>query len=146
MDLNRMKDEDKLVLSRKYFYGGFALLPFLWFVNAIWFFREAFLRKPIFDQQKAIKGYVIKSIVSGIVDVIVVVECLCYLKVSGTFKNCVLTSLVEEWRCHPLYQRRDREEEWHLPWPLMSVAQVSREPKSQFYCQLRQCCILCFSS
>ena len=64
MDLNRMKDEDKLVLSRKYFYGGFALLPFLWFVNAIWFFREAFLRKPTFDQQKAIKGYVIKSMVN----------------------------------------------------------------------------------
>ena len=59
-----MKDEDKLVLSRKYFYGGFALLPFLWFVNAIWFFREAFLRKPVYDQQKAIKGYVVKSMVS----------------------------------------------------------------------------------
>ena len=64
MDLNRMKDEDKLVLSRTYFYGGFALLPFLWFVNAIWFFREAFLRKPVYDQQKAIKGYVVKSMVS----------------------------------------------------------------------------------
>ena len=34
--------------------GGFALLPFLWFVNSIWFFKEAFL-KPPYEEQKQIK-------------------------------------------------------------------------------------------
>lgn len=34
--------------------AGFAFLPFLWCVNAIWFFAEAF-RKPPYDEQKEIK-------------------------------------------------------------------------------------------
>ncbi|KAJ0066048.1 hypothetical protein NL108_001273, partial [Boleophthalmus pectinirostris] len=33
---------------------GFALLPFLWLVNVIWFFKEAFL-KPSFTEQVQIK-------------------------------------------------------------------------------------------
>jgi len=72
MDLSRVKDEEKLNLSRKYFYAGFALLPFLWFVNAIWFFREAF-RRPPYDQQQAIKGYVIKSMVGSAIWFILIV-------------------------------------------------------------------------
>ena len=36
------------------FAAGFALLPFLWCVNSIWFFAEAF-RKPPYDEQKEIK-------------------------------------------------------------------------------------------
>jgi hypothetical protein len=34
--------------------GGFAFLPFLWFINSVWFFKEAFL-KPQYQQQKQIK-------------------------------------------------------------------------------------------
>jgi hypothetical protein len=34
--------------------AGFAFLPFLWCVNAIWFFAEAF-RKPPYEEQREIK-------------------------------------------------------------------------------------------
>ncbi|KAL4228669.1 hypothetical protein ACF0H5_011714 [Mactra antiquata] len=65
MDLKRVKNEDKLELCRKYYLGGFALLPFLWFVNSVWFFREAFL-KPPYAEQKQIKTYVLRSILGSI--------------------------------------------------------------------------------
>lgn len=66
MDLKRVKNEDKLQLCRKYYFGGFALLPFLWAVNAVWFFREAFL-VPSFDEQRQIKSYVIRSFIGAII-------------------------------------------------------------------------------
>lgn len=34
--------------------GGFAFLPFLWLVNVVWFFREAFV-KPAYTEQLQIK-------------------------------------------------------------------------------------------
>lgn len=37
-----------------HFSVGFALLPFIWAVNSIWFFDEAF-RKPAYDEQKSIR-------------------------------------------------------------------------------------------
>ena len=43
----------KLVLTCC-FSGGFFLLPFLWVVNSIWFFKEAFF-KPAYEEQKQIK-------------------------------------------------------------------------------------------
>jgi presenilin enhancer 2 len=62
MDLTSPKvtDEEKVDLCRRYFFLGFALLPFLWAVNAVWFFREAFLR-PAFPGQKKLRGLVIAS-------------------------------------------------------------------------------------
>ncbi|XP_057376000.1 gamma-secretase subunit PEN-2-like [Daphnia carinata] len=60
MDIERLKNEAKLVLCRKYYYAGFAFLPFLWTINAVWFFREAF-HKPEFDEQPQIKQYVVRS-------------------------------------------------------------------------------------
>lgn len=72
MDLSRVKDEDKLNLCRKYYIGGFAFLPFLWFVNAVWFFNEAF-RKPPYEQQKMVKTYVIRSMIGTVLWVGVVV-------------------------------------------------------------------------
>merc|ERR1711976_933661 len=72
MDLRRVKDEDKLDLCRKYYVGGFALLPFLWFVNSVWFFREAFLRDA-FEQQKQIRKYVIHSMLGTLVWIAIVV-------------------------------------------------------------------------
>merc|ERR1712137_1079504 len=47
MDISRLKNDAKLVLCRKYYYAGFAVLPFLWAINAVWFFRDAF-RSPFF--------------------------------------------------------------------------------------------------
>ena len=38
-----------------HFIGGFAFLPFLWLVNVVWFFREAFI-KPSFPGQSKIKS------------------------------------------------------------------------------------------
>lgn len=66
MDLARVPNEEKVRLSRIYFIGGFAFLPFLWFVNSIWFFQEAFL-KDEFEGQKEVRKYVIKSILGTIV-------------------------------------------------------------------------------
>ncbi len=59
MDLTNPKvtDEEKVDLCRKYFYLGFACLPFLWAVNAVWFFREAFLR-PAFSGQAEMRRLV----------------------------------------------------------------------------------------
>ncbi|NXK93686.1 PEN2 secretase, partial [Formicarius rufipectus] len=54
MNLDRVSNEEKLELCRKYFRGGFLLLPFLWVVNVVWFFREAFVAPP-FGEQPQIK-------------------------------------------------------------------------------------------
>ncbi|XP_015588784.1 gamma-secretase subunit pen-2 [Cephus cinctus] len=60
MDLSKVPNEKKLNLCRWYFRAGFALLPFLWTVNAIWFAKEAFVA-PHYEEQKQIKKYVIFS-------------------------------------------------------------------------------------
>lgn len=36
------------------FAAGFGLLPFVWAINVVWFFNDAF-RKPEFDEQTQIK-------------------------------------------------------------------------------------------
>ncbi|KAJ8980382.1 hypothetical protein NQ317_009376 [Molorchus minor] len=64
MDLSKVPNEKKLYLCRWYFRVGFALLPFVWTVNAIWFFNEAF-RKPEYEEQKNIKKYVIMSAIGS---------------------------------------------------------------------------------
>ncbi|XP_013397554.1 gamma-secretase subunit PEN-2 [Lingula anatina] len=66
MDLQKMKVEDKVELCKKYFYGGFALLPFLWVVNFVWFFKEAFIKQH-YEQQQQIRSYVIKSLIGAII-------------------------------------------------------------------------------
>lgn len=60
MDLSKVPNEKKLELSRWYFRAGFAFLPFVWTINAVWFFNEAF-RKPEYPEQRQIKRYVIYS-------------------------------------------------------------------------------------
>lgn len=60
MNLERLPNEEKLCLCRKYYLAGFALLPFLWLVNVVWFFREAFV-KPAYTEQSQIKTYVKRS-------------------------------------------------------------------------------------
>ncbi|XP_014675552.1 PREDICTED: gamma-secretase subunit PEN-2-like [Priapulus caudatus] len=76
MDLRRVKNEDKLDLCRKYWIGGWCLLPFLWCINSFWFFNEAF-RKPPFDQQKQIKSYVIRSMVGSLLWMAALVTWIC---------------------------------------------------------------------
>lgn len=60
MNLARMSTDEKLNLSRKYFYIGFAFLPFVWLVNAVWFFKEAFIKK---DPPKGLRVYVVGSLI-----------------------------------------------------------------------------------
>ena len=58
MDLSspRVKNEEKLAICKKNFFMGLALLPWLWFINGVWFFREAFFKEP-FDQQPMIRRF-----------------------------------------------------------------------------------------
>lgn len=66
MDLRKVSNENKLDLCRKYYIGGFALLPFLWFINSVWFFKEAFI-KDEYEEQKQIRAYVVKSMIGTFV-------------------------------------------------------------------------------
>ncbi|XP_059138472.1 gamma-secretase subunit PEN-2-like [Physella acuta] len=66
MDLRRVKNEEKLVLCKKYYLAGFFILPFLWFINTVWFFNEAF-RKPEYTEQAQIRTYVIRSMIGSVV-------------------------------------------------------------------------------
>lgn len=45
MQLAKLTDEEKLKISRKYFIIGCFLLPMVWLMNAVWFFREAFFKR-----------------------------------------------------------------------------------------------------
>ncbi|KAG5885448.1 hypothetical protein JTB14_020782 [Gonioctena quinquepunctata] len=64
MDLSKASNEKKLYLCRWYFRIGIFLLPFVWTVNAIWFFNDAF-RKAEYEEQKYIKKYVIFSAIGS---------------------------------------------------------------------------------
>ncbi|XP_067937612.1 gamma-secretase subunit PEN-2-like [Watersipora subatra] len=66
MDLSRASNEEKLNICRKYYLAGFAFLPFLWAVNAVWFFKYAF-KTTEFPQQKKIRSYVIQSFVGSLI-------------------------------------------------------------------------------
>ncbi|CAO1335254.1 unnamed protein product [Diamesa serratosioi] len=70
MDINRVTNEKKLNLCRWYFRVGFAFLPFVWLINTVWFFGEAF-KKPVYEEQVAIKRYVIFSAIGLIVWMVV---------------------------------------------------------------------------
>lgn len=43
-----------IVTNFRLFTAGFAVLPFLWAINAVWFFRDAF-RSPFFEEQPEIR-------------------------------------------------------------------------------------------
>ena len=45
MQLAKLTEEEKLKISRKYFIIGCFLLPMVWLMNSVWFFREAFCRR-----------------------------------------------------------------------------------------------------
>ncbi|XP_051172292.1 gamma-secretase subunit pen-2 [Leptopilina boulardi] len=65
MDLSKTPNDKKLYLCRWYFRAGFALLPFLWAINSIWFFKQAFF-EPYFEEQKQIRKYVILSAIGAL--------------------------------------------------------------------------------
>ncbi|EGD81086.1 hypothetical protein PTSG_11031 [Salpingoeca rosetta] len=60
MDLRRTPAEEKLRVCKLYFYVGFAFLPWLWLVNAVWFARES-------RQMPELRKYVIWSAVGAVI-------------------------------------------------------------------------------
>merc|ERR1711868_45781 len=68
MDLtdSRVKNSEKLEICRKFFFAGIAMLPWLWLINGVWFFREAFFKEP-FEEQVSIRRYVMYSIIGATV-------------------------------------------------------------------------------
>ena len=78
MDLSNPKvtNQDKLDLCRKYFFIGFAFLPFLWAVNAVWFAKEAFYRPP-YPEQTQIKRFVIFSGIGSLTWLIGLIGWMC---------------------------------------------------------------------
>lgn len=41
-NLDRMTAENRLALSRKYFFLGLFCLPFVWLTNVVWFYSDCF--------------------------------------------------------------------------------------------------------
>ncbi|VDK57220.1 unnamed protein product [Anisakis simplex] len=64
MDLSKMSNADRVQLCRRYFYIGLALLPLVWIVNFVCFFRYAFFVDTS-PAQKIIRKYVIFSLVGA---------------------------------------------------------------------------------
>jgi len=54
VSLAKKSPEERLNICRKYYLGGFAFLPLLWLINAIWFYKQAFKVEP-FPQQEHIR-------------------------------------------------------------------------------------------
>lgn len=69
MNLEKVKEEEKVAISRKYFIGGFFFLPLLWIVNAVWFVREAFKK----NGNRKIRKYVMGSMLGTIFWIAIVV-------------------------------------------------------------------------
>ena len=59
MNLNNVSPEEKLKICRRYFHIGCFGLPFVWLINSVWFFREAFFKK---DTPLKLRWYVLASL------------------------------------------------------------------------------------
>uniref|UniRef100_A0AC34RJT4 Gamma-secretase subunit PEN-2 n=1 Tax=Panagrolaimus sp. JU765 TaxID=591449 RepID=A0AC34RJT4_9BILA len=66
LHLQNLRRRDQLALCKKYFYIGCALLPFVWLVNFIWFFKVAY-KDETFHQQREIRKYVTLSLIGSLV-------------------------------------------------------------------------------
>ena len=54
VSLEKKSPEERLNICRKYYLGGFAFLPLLWLINAVWFYKQAFKVDP-YPQQAQIR-------------------------------------------------------------------------------------------
>ncbi|VDO04967.1 unnamed protein product [Rodentolepis nana] len=59
----------RLSTCRKYFFVGLAFLPFVWIVNTIWFFPDAFL-KPASNERKKFRLYLSLSFIGALIWII----------------------------------------------------------------------------
>eukprot|EP00117_Sycon_ciliatum_P009743 scpid93035/ scgid11912/ Gamma-secretase subunit PEN-2; Presenilin enhancer protein 2 homolog len=64
VNLGKLSKEEKIKICRTYWLVGLALLPLVWIINVVWFFKEAFLRS---DYLPEVRSYVIRSLVGAIV-------------------------------------------------------------------------------
>ncbi|CAH8461085.1 unnamed protein product [Schistosoma bovis] len=65
MDIKRLTGEDKLKLSRTYFFAGIGFLPFLWWINVFCFLKE--LSAPqTYPESKLIRKYVTFSLIGAL--------------------------------------------------------------------------------
>ncbi|UJR09012.1 hypothetical protein I4U23_013261 [Adineta vaga] len=72
VSLEKKSPEERLNICRKYYLGGFAFLPLLWLINAIWFYKQAFKVEP-FPQQEQIRKYVIRSAIGTFVWFLIII-------------------------------------------------------------------------
>jgi len=70
MQLAKLSDDEKFKISRKYFIIGFFVLPMVWLMNCVWFFREAFLKK---NAPPGLRRYVGGSLIGFLVWLVVLV-------------------------------------------------------------------------
>lgn len=70
MNLARATEEEKVKICRKYFIVGWFLLPFVWLVNVVWFFKLAFITKPT---HPVIRRYVLGSLLGVVVWTLLVI-------------------------------------------------------------------------
>jgi len=54
VSLEKKTPDERLNICRKYYLAGFACLPLLWLINAIWFYKQAFKVEP-YPQQAQIR-------------------------------------------------------------------------------------------
>jgi len=45
VNLQKASNEAKAKLCKQYFFIGFALLPLVWLVNVLWFYRYAYSKE-----------------------------------------------------------------------------------------------------
>ena len=53
----KVTSEEKVELCKKYFYLGWLALPFVWGINAVWFYKEAFIKPEFPGQVRRVSNY-----------------------------------------------------------------------------------------
>lgn len=70
MNLDRVSDDERVKICKRYFKIGWFLLPFVWLVNVVWFFKRAFITKPT---HPVIRRYVLASLLGVVIWTLLVV-------------------------------------------------------------------------
>ena len=57
LESSKVTPEEKVELCKKYFYLGWLALPFVWGINAVWFYKEAFIKPEFPGQVKNLRTF-----------------------------------------------------------------------------------------
>ncbi|ESN92306.1 hypothetical protein HELRODRAFT_89658 [Helobdella robusta] len=63
--MRKLTSEEKLHICKMYFRIGFFLLPLVWIMNFLWFFKEVFRKTPT-PMRKQMRKYLVLSLVGAI--------------------------------------------------------------------------------